>query len=271
MRKVTFSSIALVAVIFGGPALAADIPIKAPAYKAPAAVAAANWTGCFLGGNVGGGWSRHSFTDPITTPVIDLQSHTASGVVGGGQIGCDYQSGPWVFGVQGMLDAASLRGTHIFATGAAQFNLLLTAPGFPLGVILPGSSEGLTTRIPWLATATARLGYAVQPPVLLYVRGGAAWVRDKHTLEVSTTGIVGEANVTRTGWTVGAGVDYLLARNWSMFAEYDYLDFGTERLTFTSVPPFPPVTAAADVTQKIHLVLIGFNYRFNWSGVAAAK
>src|SRR5947209_581470 len=83
------------------PAFAADMPVKAP-LKAPPPVVL-SWTGCYLGGNFGGGWADKHYTDPLALPpAFDLGSHTAEGMVGGGQVGCDYQTGPWVFGAQGM-------------------------------------------------------------------------------------------------------------------------------------------------------------------------
>src|SRR5262245_58299456 len=92
------------------PASAADLPVKAPRV-APAPVV--TWTGCYIGGNGGYGWARKEYVDPLDVPPANLGSHDAKGGVGGGQVGCDYQTGAWVFGVQGMFDGASLRGEHL--------------------------------------------------------------------------------------------------------------------------------------------------------------
>ena len=89
----------------------------------------------------------------------------------------------------------------------------------------------LSSRTSWIATATARLGYAVQPQLLLYAKGGAAWERS--SLDYTITGM-GVANFSgselRTGWTVGGGLEYLIAPSWSVFAEYNHMDFGTDTL-----------------------------------------
>jgi len=229
---------ALLAIAAAVPADAADLgrmPTKAPPLVAPPVT----WTGCYVGANVGGGWADKHYFDPLAGDPLafDLGSHTASGIVGGGQIGCDFQSGNWVFGLQGMFDGADMSATHL-----------------ALG-------DFFTTRIPWFGTATGRIGYAVAPSFLLYVKGGAAFVRDEETKTDLVTGLVeGTADVTRTGWTVGGGGEYRFWSNWSVFAEFDYMDFGTRR-TILSVPepPFP-----LDIRQHMAVALAGLNYRFNW-------
>jgi outer membrane immunogenic protein len=225
--------------------MAADMPVKA-AYKPAAPVV--GWTGCYIGANIGGGWARKDYTDPLAIPAETiLGSHTADGFIGGGQIGCDYQSGPWVFGIQGMADAADLKATHL-----------------ALG-------DFYTTSIPWFATLTARVGYAVQPNFLVYVRGGAAWVRDRETKVDLVTGLLeGTSEVTRTGWTVGAGAEYLFAPNWSVFAEYGYMDFGTRRVAYVT-PDVPPAFFPLDIRQSVQNVRVGVNYRFNLAGPLVAR
>src|SRR5262249_2398077 len=140
-------------------ALAADLPAR-PVYKAPVAPPIVyTWTGCYIGGNVGYGWQRNKSWDPSAE--VSAGSETAKGVVGGGQIGCDYQfSGNWVIGIQGMFDGADVHGTHPNPTQTQDIF------GF---------------KTSWFGTLTGRLGYAVTPQTLLYVKGGAAWVHVKHT------------------------------------------------------------------------------------------
>lgn len=152
-----------------------------------------------------------------------------------------------MFGVQGTADAADLRATHL-----------------ALG-------DFYTTSIPWFATATVRAGYAVQPNLLLYVRGGAAWVRDQETKIDLVTGLLeGTANVTRSGWTVGAGAEYLFAAGWSVFAEYGYMDFGTKRINYIT-PDIPPAFFPLDTRQSMQTVRAGVNFRFNLAGPVVAK
>ncbi len=243
MRKFFLGSTALVGLI-AGPAIAADLAVKAPVYKGPSPpVVIYSWTGCYIGANIGGGWARKSWTTTTPPPPLDLGSHTASGVVGGGQIGCDYQTGPLVLGIEGMFDGANLRGSNI-------------PPSFP-------NSEDVT-RIPWFGTLTGRIGYAVDR-ALLYVKGGGAWVRDNHELIFVPTGVVGETgSVTRSGWTLGGGLEYALAPNWSARIEYDYLGFGTKPVTFCR----PICDDIFDIKQNIQLLVVGINYRFSYSPVA---
>src|SRR5690242_4704160 len=95
------------------PASAADLrmPTKAPPL-APAPVA--TWTGCYVGANIGGAWANEDYVDPLAIPPAPLGGHTASGVIGGGQVGCDYQFGNFVIGARGMFDGADLTGNHVF-------------------------------------------------------------------------------------------------------------------------------------------------------------
>jgi len=230
------------------PAFAADMPVKAP-LKAPPLVAL-SWTGCYLGGNVGGGWADKHYTDPLALPpAFDLGSHTAEGVIGGGQVGCDYQAGPWVFGAQGKFDWANLQASHL-----------------ALG-------DFYETRIRSYETATGRIGYAFQSNFLLYVKGGGAWISEREIKTDLATGLVeGLAKVNRSGWTVGGGAEYLFAPNWSVFAEVNYMDFGTRRTNFTNleVPPIPP-TFPLDIRQRVTAVMAGINFRFSGLGPLAAS
>jgi len=137
---------------FGSSASAADMSVKAR----PMAARAANWTGCYIGANAGYGWANTNWQDPQLAGV-DAGSSTATGGLVGGQIGCDYQTGQFVFGVQGMFDWANLSGSNSYT-------------GTP--------TETLSTKVSSLATLTGRVGYTIQPVSLLYLKGGAAWVRE---------------------------------------------------------------------------------------------
>jgi outer membrane immunogenic protein len=162
-----------------------------------------------VGGNIGYGWQRTSTTDVDPFDAghpDDVGSGTGSGVVGGGQVGCDYQfAGNWVVGIQGMFDGAGVNESHI----------------------VPFSYSGDTTeyhsaKADWFGTLTARLGYAVSPDTLLYVKGGGAWVHDTFT-NADPSGTFyppfsGQATTTRTGWTIGGGGEYKFSVNWSVFA-----------------------------------------------------
>lgn len=243
MKAFALGTIAVVALATGS-ALAADIPVKAPVYKAPPVVLY-NWTGCYVGGNVGGGWMHKNWSFVDGGVRFDEGSHSASGVIAGGQAGCDYQTGPWVIGAEGKFDWTNLKGNN-------------------LNALTPIIDD--TTKVRWLTTATGRIGYTWDR-VLVYAKGGGAWVNDNYkSFFVATGGDTGSAKITVSGWTVGGGVEYAFASNWSAKIEYGYLDFGKHsaflcnRNGCASVP--------TDFKQHAHTALLGINYRFGWPGVA---
>jgi outer membrane immunogenic protein len=238
----TLATITLAAFVAGS-ATAADLrPRPAAPYQPPPPPPVFSWSGCYIGANIGGGWADKSFNDAaglVTgVPGADLGSHTASGVIGGGQIGCDYQAGVWVFGVQGMFDGSAMDGSNTQPNGFIVNN----------------------TTIPWLATVTGRIGVTAAPTVLVYAKGGGAWVRDEFTLTAVGTGAtLANTTTNQSGWTVGGGVEWAFAGNWSAFAEYNYLDFGTPSVNFTSgIGGTVPV----NVKQNINSFMVGVNYRF---------
>ncbi len=198
------------------------------------------WTGCYVGGNIGGAWSN-----------VDLSgvsganfSATNSGFAGGGQIGCDYNwvGSPWVVGIRNMLDATSLSNRTNIST-----------------VPFTGAVD---SRTHWFDTLTARVGYLVTPQVLLYAQGGAAWTNTNITFLDGSVAQLGEASNDRTGWTVGAGVEWMFAPQWSVFAEYNFMGFGTQSATFTGCGGTCVVKANAKA--DVQNVLAGVNYKFNF-------
>jgi outer membrane immunogenic protein len=248
MRRIVVAAFVVAALSAGSfnGASAADLPTKAPVYKAPPATIA-TWTGCYMGGNVGYGWSPTKWSDPVFAVFVpgELASHTADGVVGGGQLGCDYQKDQWVFGVQGMLDGSAMKGQSLNSLSLGFGNEVIDA-----------------TKIRWLATLTGRIGYTLQPTTLLYAKGGFAWARVNYNECCTPPDTVtdGFAKVTRTGWTVGAGVEHMIQPHWSVFLEYDFVGLGKDHIAFT--PYFPFSAFSYNIDQDIHLVLAGVNYRF---------
>ena len=249
MKKFLLGGVGLAAMI-AGPAVAADMPLKAPP-----PVAIFSWTGCYVGAHVGGKSGRVS---PITAGAnfagvpagtSTSGSITMSGALGGGQIGCNYQVGTWVFGIEG-------DGSVVQADG--QTNAI--APANPL--------FRLQTTEHWLATARGRLGYA-QDKWLLYVTGGGAWTE----LQLNTYNSVIPAQAaiqknTLSGWTVGVGAEYALGYGWSIKGEYLYIDF-SEKTFFT---PTNPVTGGElNVRLRQSVARFGMNYKFDWGGPVVAK
>jgi outer membrane immunogenic protein len=228
MKKLLLSSVAVAAIT-----LAVDGPAKA------APPAAYNWTGCYVGGNVGGGWARKQFT-PGTIGTTAEGSAALSDFLAGGQFGCDVQSGMWIFGAQGMFDWTNMSGKDPFFGGKAY-----------------------STRVPWFGTATGRIGYLAGPDLMVFIKGGAAFARDEHKLIESPSFIDATAHVTRRGWTFGGGADWRFNQNWSVTIEYGYMGFGTDTVAFQGIG-FSNFSER--VGQHMQVVLVGLNYRFGTWG-----
>jgi outer membrane immunogenic protein len=235
MRRGLLALIGLAgAAVMSSAAMAADM--GRPVYKAPPAGAlpvAYDWTGFYVGGHVGYGWARKSWSDSFG--LFDV-SHDADGFLGGGQVGFNYQVGQFVFGVEGDFSAAGISGgTNVLGTS---FN----------------------TDVDWTSTLTGRLGMAFDR-WLVYGKGGIAWARDRYSTNAYTAGVT-EITDTRVGWTAGAGVEYAFAPQWSAKLEYNYMDFGTQAVSFA--PGF-----STDIDQQIHAVKFGINYKFGGNPIMA--
>ena len=223
MKKRIFAAAALAAATAGS-AIAADLPVKAPVY--PPEVMPYNWTGLYVGGHIGWGWGRKTWSNPG----ILLSEHDVDGFLGGAQVGFNYQIQNFVLGIDADGSAADISGD-----GPDQFG------------------DSLRDRTRWLASLTARLGFAWDR-WLIYGKGGAAWAGDQFSF-LAPSGRNASTDQTRSGWTAGAGIEYGIWDNWSLRLEYDYMDFGTKHVTWVTGD-------FADIEQKIHVVKVGLNYRF---------
>jgi outer membrane immunogenic protein len=218
-------------------ALAADLPRKAPAYIPPAPPPM-TWTGCYIGANVGG-----AFGDASATFNFGEVSTNGSGFAGGGQIGCDYQfAGPWVIGFRNMFDGTSNDRSRTIGTGP-----------------LAGGVVNFNNQ--WFDTLTGRVGYALAPVWLLYFQGGGAWA---HTsTNITFNGVqTGQGSNTRSGWTIGGGVEWMFAPHWSAFLEGNYMDFGTKNGTILNAAVGCAAGCAYAAKATETTVLVGVNYRF---------
>jgi outer membrane immunogenic protein len=227
-------------------ALAADIagaphPVYVPPAPPVSPALIPSWTGCYVGGNIGGAWSS---VDLSGVSGVDV-SATNSGFAGGGQIGCDYQwNAFWVVGLRNMLDTTSLSNRTNIST-----------------VPFTGAVD---SRTHWFDTLTARVGFLVPATnVSLYAQGGAAWTNTNITFLTGSSAQVGETSNDGTGWTVGAGVEWRFAQQWSVFAEYNFMGFGTQSATFTGCNGTCVVNANAKA--DVQNVLAGVNYKFQFS------
>ncbi len=194
-----------------------------------------NWTGCYVGGNLGAAWGRGEFSGAYT----GTASATNSGFAGGFQIGCDYQMGQFVIGARNLLDWTSLNSGATFGSGS-----------------LAGYTADSNAH--WFDTLTARAGFLVQPDILLYIQGGAAWMRSSQYIKNQYNVQVGEIANNKSGWTIGGGAEWMFVPHWSAFIEYNYMDFGTSSGTVT----VDSTTYSVNVRRDSQNLLIGVNYKF---------
>lgn len=219
-----------------------------------------NWTGCYVGGNIGGGWAKTEQTriglvDGTVFPGENYGSANGSNFIGGAQIGCDFQfSGNWVVGVQGMFDFGNIDSSHII-------------PPFP-----DFSSADRTKN---MFTATARIGYLFAPQVLAYVKGGGAWTQTDSTVTIPALNFLSETahGNNRSGWTVGGGLEWMFAPGWSVFGEYNYMDFGRKNVGYIPGPLTAPGSVGDLISTRLtaQTALLGVNYKFNFGGPVVAK
>jgi outer membrane immunogenic protein len=200
---------------------AADIPH--PIYKGPRSVVAYyNWTGFYLGVNGGYAWGKSDWDS--------LVSLKPKGWLAGGTVGYNYQTGSWVWGLEGDYDWADVKASA--ACGAF-------------------SCE---TKNTWLATARGRIGYAFDRWLPYFTGGGAFGQVKASTTNPAAPG----ASNTQVGWTVGAGIEYAFLGNWSAKIEYLYVDLGKFNCG-TCVVGLP----TDNVTFKENIVRAGLNYKFS--------
>ena len=262
MRMLTVLGLSIGAVTHAGFALGADLaPVRAaPAPVAPI-LAAPLWTGFHFGAHVGGGESKKKFIDnfPVYDGELDA-APTLKGALGGLQAGYNYQLGGLVVGVEGDFSWAAVRDR--------QFSC------FYFG------DQVCSAESEWFATLTARVGAAIGP-AFLYVKGGPAWARDQYTDTATCAGTqpIFRAGIyadcddtyvgreTRRGWAIGAGIEYRIAPNWSLKAEYNHMDFGKKSVWLIDLDGD---AFTEEVHQRADVFKVGFNYYFNPTAVAPA-
>jgi len=231
--------------MIGGIALAADL--RTPPPFAPPAPEASGWTGFYVGVNAGGGFgfSHNDFSvgGGPTFASVDLP---LKGAIGGGQIGYNWQSGPIVFGMETDFQASSIKGS-------------ISTPCVPPFCGLPLTAS-YSQELPWFGTVRGRVGYG-QAGWLLYATGGYAYGR-VDTSAIATAGPLTaqlSTSETRSGWTVGAGAEMLVAPRWSVKLEYLYVDLGraTNNYAFAGLP-----TLNNSTHDSFNIARAGVNFRF---------
>jgi outer membrane immunogenic protein len=251
MKKISLVAIATAGL--AAPVLAADLPRGLFANAPPMVAAAYDWSGFYIGAN--GGWSgdRTCWTNNATS--VDVGCGSGNGGVAGGQIGYRWQASNWVFGLEAQGDWANLKSSNLSLVDARVTN---------------------QSQVNAFGLFTGQAGYAWNN-ALLYVRGGAAVAADKYNGLGTATGIVFDrASETRWGGTVGAGVEFGFAPNWSAGVEYDHLFMGSANDTFisTGMGSNNRVAAGAverivNIRQNVDMVTARINYR--WGNPAVPR
>jgi outer membrane immunogenic protein len=253
MLKATLGAVALCTAVTIQGAFGADMPVKAPA-PAPV-VAVFSWTGFYIGGHVGWGWGDTDSTVLEATntffPQGTVNPSSFDGLLGGGQIGFNYQTGQFVFGVEAEGTWGSLAGDSVHTA-----------------VLLANREARTHIDGQWMVTLAGRFGVAVGTS-LFYVKGGAAWADLGATTNSINTlnGAIGQTvsgSETRSGWIIGGGLEHSFGGNWSAKIEYNFLDFGTSTVTRsgTNFLTGLPVSVQRDADTQIQVVKFGINYRF---------
>jgi outer membrane immunogenic protein len=271
VKKILLGGFALAALI-AAPAMAADLPPHPQVYQAPPLVVVVyNWTGFYIGGNLGYARGRsNANTDPAFFPIgyfdatstaaisaLGAQSLNSNGFTGGVQGGYNWQAGWAVFGFEADFN-------YLGTTGSA------TASGIYPCCAPTGFTVATSISSTWLLTARPRVGFAVDN-WLFYATGGLAVAQLKGNFVFSDTFATAAESAllsaTKVGWTAGAGFEVGFGY-WSLRAEYLYVNLGTASVTSTNLTAFaPPISFPTNVFTnsvdlKANIVRVGVNYRF---------
>lgn len=232
--------------------------------EAAAAVPASahNWTGLYAGANIGYGWGWEAIrvsgdagsTEAALRAGVLPRSLAdgPDGIIGGGQVGYNFQISRWVLGIETDLQGADISERESVSTAV---------PGF-----FPYVTKASQT-LDLLGTVRGRVGYAVTDPLLLYVTSGFAYghvALSASALNPGCAGVCtdGSTSALNAGWTIGAGLEYAFGRRWSLRAEYLYYDLGNRSTRLTDILGRSPgvfQTYSADFSSGI--VRFGLNYR----------
>jgi outer membrane immunogenic protein len=237
MKKILFAAVAAAALVTAMPAAAADFgarytpPVYAPIY---------NWTGFYLGAHLGGAFGGDYNFNGLAVSNNDAR------FLGGVQAGVDWQ----------------FSGTNFVIGAEGQYSWLSNSDAaavFPGGYVYSNDQRGL-------GSVTARLGYSFGP-ALAYVKGGYAYADNREAVTLGGVPIPFMLDTNHNhGWTIGGGVEYMFAQNWSAKAEYQYYGFGDSRFQApAALVPF------GTFHNDEHALKAGVNYRFNFGAPVVGR
>jgi outer membrane immunogenic protein len=211
-----------------------------------------------------------------------------NGVIGGGQIGYNWQRDRWVFGLEADIQGSGQKGSGsaVCAGGTATVLNSTCAIGHrgdttPFNIPAFPVNDGLSAQLDWFGTVRGRIGPTITPTFLAYVTGGLAYGNVSATNTVNGTNITGAQGTNtststpftgsfgnsslRAGWTIGVGVEGVISGNWTAKIEYLYIDLGNISGSFVT-PLTAPSGAFATSSFSSHItdniVRVGVNYKF---------
>ena len=248
------------AVAISAPALAADMPLKA----LPPGPVTYDWSGVYIGGLIGGGWSTDRFNDSLgflggplflNQPIV--QTVNGSGFIGGVEIGSNYQFGKLIIGWE-----ADWTGGDIKGTNTASF---ATLAGIP-------ETRTISANTDWTATVASRVGIA-HNNWMLYGKAGTAFAHTNFTdnwtaFAAGASVFAGTGSSNRVGWMTGTGLEWAFATSWSLKVEYDYLNFGSRadavNGTLGAALAGAAFPGSIGVQNDLHInqIKAGLNWRF---------
>ncbi len=255
MKKILLSAVALAALT--GSALAADLPSRKAAPVLPPPPPPPMWTGFYAGLNIGGGWGAGGGNSNIWN--LDGMNggvtnniggrNGSGGVIGGGQIGYNYQISSLALGGMGALIGAEadFQGTSMGSNGNGGNYYYFGNYGSRTGV-----------SVPWFGTVRGRIGLTVMPTLLIYGTGGFAYA----DVQRGNGGWNGNQSATQTGWTAGGGAEWLFMPNWSAKAEYLYTDVSGGNSGWGNNLGIS--LNSVNNHTRWNTVRAGVNYHFNW-------
>jgi outer membrane immunogenic protein len=283
MKRTLIAGAAFASLLIATSASAADLPVYT---KAPAVAVVYDWTGYYIGTNVGYSWGRGSTDGNVTgtqtvvatraatvttvLPTLPLTGRAdVNGFIGGGQLGYNWQRGTWLFGLESDIQFSNERGSSDVCTVA----------GCPAG----SAAFNRDYKLDWFGTVRGRVGFLPAERILLYATGGLAYggfSGSSTTLPLD----IGTWSSTNVGWTVGAGAEAALGSNWSVKFEYLYMDLGhvggssANNTTTTVVGPIGGITTTTTTNLAYvfntkftdNIVRVGLNYKFG-GGLILAK
>ena len=257
---------AVVVALLAMPAMAADMPVKAPDYSAPSAFF--NWTGAYAGISLGARWTDTAWTttgigSPLGSPdsTANPASFDSSTFRAGGYIGYNWQIAPlWVIGVEADVAWGHNNNTLAGIPGTYGTCGLCVSPGAT-------AVDSSNVKLGWDGSSRGRVGFLITPMWLLYATGGVAW--QQADINATCDGSFASwciaarnetFSTTKVGWTVGGGAEMLLWSNWLLRAEYRYADYGNISHTFFAGSNADEVEMHKSL--KTNTVLMGLAYKF---------